>query len=266
MLKYKQIYIVTIGFLLFAFVGKSESLILEGTYQGRDIYIQNPTSESGVGYTVKKTLVNGQVSSDEINSSAFIIDLSIFNFNLGESVLIEIIHQDGNVPQILNPESLQPLSTFEVSDMAIDSKGNLSWKTNNENGSLPFKIEQFRWNKWVVLGEVQGIGINDTNTYSFKVDLNTGKNKIRVSQKDHTKVPRRSKMVTVFKDSYAPVRFIYNEPKSTLIFNESTRFEIFNEYGVLMKKGYGKRIDINELVKGQYFVNFDNNYDIIQVN
>lgn len=245
---------------------EAKSLVLEGQYRGKDVYIQNPMNINGVGYSVNKSLVNGQVSSDDINSSAFIVDLSIYNFKIGDEIIIELLHQEGNEPIILNPESLMPLSTFEVLDLKLDRKGKLVWQTNNENGSLPFMVEQFRWNKWVKLGEIQGIGTADHNEYSFDVDLNSGKNKVRITQKDHTNVPRRSNIVTVFRDSYSPVRFIHNEPKNVIVFNENTRYEIFNEYGVLRKKGVGTNVDLFSLKKGVYFVNFDNLYDKIVIN
>ncbi len=244
----------------------AKSLVVEGHYQAKDVYVENPISVNGIGYSVKKVIVNGDVSSDEINSSAFIIDLSIYDFTIGDEITIEIEHEDNNLPFILNPEALQPLSTFEITEITLDNKGRLTWTSVDENGSLAFRIEQFRWNKWVTIGEVQGKGTKAENTYTFKVDLNSGRNKVRVSQKDYTNNIRRSDPIVAFRDTYAPVRFIYNAPKDVIVFNENTRYEIFNEYGVLIKKGYGSKVDLATLKQGSYFVNYDNVYDTIQIN
>ncbi len=44
------------------------TLILEGNYQGKNIYVQNPNAASGVGFCVIEVLVNGNISTDEIVS------------------------------------------------------------------------------------------------------------------------------------------------------------------------------------------------------
>jgi len=98
---------------------EAESLVLEGQYQGKDIYVQNPRHTSGVGYAVKKTMVNGQVSSDEINSSAFIIDLSIFNYDIGEAVLIEIFHEDSDGTNGLRLERYKVLARQKTMNILL---------------------------------------------------------------------------------------------------------------------------------------------------
>jgi len=81
------------------------SIILEGTYAGKNIYVTNPYSNAG-GFTVKQVLINGKSANVEINSSAFEIDLK--KSNIGEKIKIEIEYdQDGSLPKILNPEVLK---------------------------------------------------------------------------------------------------------------------------------------------------------------
>lgn len=248
------------------FNAEAAKLVVQGTYQGKNLYVDNPINSSGVGFSISKVLVNNEITSDEINSSAFIIDLGIYGFNTGNEITVEIIHQNDNPPLILNPESLQPKSTFEITDLKLDNQGTLEWSTVNENGSLPFVIEQYRWNKWIKLGEVLGNGSNEENTYTFQVDLNSGKNKVRIVQKDYTNEPRRSDIATTFKDSYAQVKFIHNVPKKSLVFNQDTRFEIYDEYGRVLKKGFGKRVDLSTIEDGSYYINFDNFYDLLEIN
>lgn len=53
---------------------------------------------------------------------------------------------------------MKPRPTFEVVSMNINSAGIfLKWTTKNESGPLPYVVEQFKWNKWVYVGEVQGL-------------------------------------------------------------------------------------------------------------
>src|SRR5436853_1979756 len=105
------------GTLVFAFsalVTQAGNIVLEGNYQGKNLYVQNPFAGSGVGFCVQKVEVNGQVTTDEINSSAFEIDFNNYQFKIGDKISVKITHKDDCKPKVLNPEVLKPKSTFEV--------------------------------------------------------------------------------------------------------------------------------------------------------
>ena len=59
--------------------------------------------------------------------------------------------------------------------MNINNSGILKWTAKNESGSLPYVIEQFKWNKWVYVGEVQGVGTAESHDYSFQISTHSGK-------------------------------------------------------------------------------------------
>ena len=88
-------------------------IVLEGHYQGKNLYVQNPFAGSGVGFCTYEVTVNGEVTTDEWNSSAFEIDLAARGLKVGEPVVIKIKHKDDCKPKVLNPEVLKPKSTFE---------------------------------------------------------------------------------------------------------------------------------------------------------
>ena len=67
------------------------TILLEGNYHGRNLYVQNPFASEGVGFCTFEVKVNGQVTTDEINSSAFEIDLSFFQLNLGSPIEIYLL-------------------------------------------------------------------------------------------------------------------------------------------------------------------------------
>jgi len=165
----------------------ASEIIIDGIFQGKNIYVMNPFASSGVGFCVYEVTVNGKVSTDEINSSAFEIDLSVYQFNIGDKVTIVIKHKDNCVPKVLNPEVLKPKSTFNTTSIEVTRDGTLKWTTTGESGKLPFIVEQYRWNKWIKVDEVEGKGTSGTNTYSVKVSPHSGNNKFRVKQIDYTK-------------------------------------------------------------------------------
>jgi len=115
-------------------------IVLEGYYQNQNIYVQNSFSSSGVGFCTYEVTINGEVSTDEINSNAFEIDLVPHQIKIGAPVEIRIKYKDdGCFPTVLNPSALKPNPTFETIDVNVDNKGILKWTTINEKTSH-FKI------------------------------------------------------------------------------------------------------------------------------
>jgi hypothetical protein len=245
--------------------GQGGVIVLEGNYQGKVLYVQNPFGPGGIGFCVTEIKVNGNITTDETNSSAFEIDLKSQNLNIGDKVEISIHYKDGCKPRVLNPEVLKPKSTFEIISMTADKEGNLHWQTRSETGKLTFMIEQFRWNKWVKVGEVEGHGTPNTNDYSFKIAPHSGKNMLRVKQTDYSGQPRVSKSIDFQSDiselDYAPAKatrdinfFMRGKQDKGM----ETMYEIYDQYGNVVKKGYGSKVDVSNLPKGAYFLNFDN--------
>jgi hypothetical protein len=242
-------------FLLLA----EQTIVLSGVYQGSDLYVQNPFSGQGVSFCVFEVRVNGDVTSDEVNSSAFAIDFEVLGLRVGDDVEVMINHKNGCTPRVLNPEVLNPRSTFEVTSIEVDAQGVLSWSTKNEAGELPYFIEQFRWNKWVKAGEVAGVGKPGEHQYQFKLIPHSGTNRIRVRQTDYRGEIRTSEEVEFAGPSKA-VTFEPEKPKDVITFSSPTSFEIFDRYGQLVMKGYDNKLEISELEKGEYYINYDNSF------
>ncbi|RME17980.1 MAG: hypothetical protein D6799_03400 [Bacteroidetes bacterium] len=260
----KKTVLFVLNIYAFAIVGVAQEgvLILEGNYQGKNLYVQNPFASSGVGFCVTEVLVNGNITTDETNSSAFEIDFKPHKLNIGDKVEVKIKHKADCKPKVLNPEVLKPKSTYEIVSMTLDKDGLLKFSTKSETGKLTFVIEQYRWNKWVKVGEVEGVGTPGTNNYEFKLQLHSGKNTVRVRQTDYTGQPRVSKPVEVISDlpevTFGPmkaktdIQFMANDKPA------ETMYEIYDQYGNIVKKGYGSKVDVSNLPKGGYFLNYDN--------
>lgn len=248
-------------FILSATLGYS-SLSIEGTYQGKNLYVQNPMDDEGFGYCATKVTVNGDIMPGGTNMGAFEIDFSNFNIAIGEPVFIVIEHHDGCKPKILNPEVLLPRSTFKVVNINVTPSGKLTWQTTEEQGKLPYVIEQYRWNKWVTVGEVQGKGTPGTNSYEFQVTPHSGENTVRVVQVDHSGTKRTSKEVK-FTSTIPPVMKSPAKVKDIIYFTANgqaveTRYEIYDAYGNIVKKGVGSSVNCENLLRGVYYINFDN--------
>lgn len=234
------------------------TIVLEGHYQGKNLFIQNPFSEAGVGFCVFEVTVNDQIATDEINSSAFELDLGNFGLKVGDAVVVKVRHKDGCTPVILNPEVLKPKSTFDIVKQEVASDGTYRWTTSNETGELPFIVEQKRWNKWVKVGEVMGVGRPGEHSYEFKVTPHYGENFFRVKQTDLTRKARFSETVTFTDPRVQPVTWGPVKPKEEIVFSANTLYEIYDQYGNIVKRGYASKIDITSLKKDLYYLNYDN--------
>ena len=238
-------------------------LSVEGHYQGKNLFVQNPEDEDGFGFCVTRATVNGDPIADGIQSSAFEIDFSAFNVSIGDPVFIVLEHGLGCKPKILNPEVLLPKSTYIIKDLKCTPDGSLTWTTTGESGKLPYVIEQYRWNKWVSIGEVDGNGTSGENTYTFKVAAHSGENKVRVAQTDHTGRKKPSTEVTFTDASVKEPILSPLKVKEKINFSAGgtpveTKYEIYDAYGNIVKKGVGSVVDCANLKKGAYYINYDN--------
>jgi len=252
----KQLF-TTLLITLIAFQMNAGVIVLEGHYQGKNIYVQNPFAGSGVGFCTFEVTVNGNVTTDEVNSSAFEIDFTTQQLSVGDPLIVKIKHKDDCKPKVLNPEVLKPKSTFEIVSMKIEKEGTFNWTSKGETGKLAFIVEQYRWNKWIKVGEVDGVGSSTENTYSFKVTPHSGENKFRVKQVDYSGKPRYSQ-TSRFVSTTGEVTFSPIKAKVDVNFTGETLFEIFDSYGNIVKKGFGEKADVSNLKKGIYYLNYDN--------
>ena len=232
-------------------------LVLEGKYQSKNLYVQNGYAGSGVGFCTYEIRINGKISADEINSSAFEIDFEASNIKPGAPVIVEIKYKDDCMPKILNPDDIKPKATFDVVEINITKNGLLSWSTKNETGSLPYIIEQFRWNKWIPVGEVQGTGSTTINNYSFQTTFHSGENKFRVKQKGNGNIVRLSPNVTIASAIKQPTFALQNDAQS-ISFSEETMFEVYDAFGNIVKRGFSNNVSISNMPKGDYYLCYDN--------
>jgi hypothetical protein len=260
------IYIlILINFFLIQNASANGIIVLEGHYQGENVIIQNAYDNKGVGFCVYEVKVNGKVTTDEINSQTFEISLTNLQLKVGESVLIKIKHKTGCKPQILNPLVLLPKSTYEVVSLESSGKGNFTWSTKNETGKLTYIIEQFRWNKWVMVGEVDGKGKETNNNYRFKITPHSGENKIRVKQIGNSGKPRYSESIKFF-SNVSEVSFEQLKEEMKIKFSKKTMFEVYDYFGNILKKGFAEKINISDLKKGVYYLNYDNKTTSFAIN
>ncbi|MCZ4695520.1 hypothetical protein DWB61_11610 [Ancylomarina euxinus] len=217
----------------------------------------NPFAKIEGRFTIESISINDKEYTENMESSAFEIDLAHMGFKLGEDLHFCIRYKDSITPSIINMEAIQAVSSFEMKKASIDKDQFLNWKCSNETGSLPFSIQQYRWNKWVTVGQLRGVGTDGVNHYRIKVPIHSGDNMFRIHQVDYTEKDNYSDTIQ-YKSRIKPVTLVNKKVTSKLIFSAPTQFEIFDLFGNLIYNGFGNEVRFDDLIPGKYYVNYDN--------
>lgn len=229
-------------------------IVLEGTYQGKNIKIKNPYIVPGQRFCIQEIYVN-EDKYTYVPASDVIINLS--GFKKGEYVNIQITH-DKNAcePIIENTQSLRAKSTFEI--VAIEVKeGMLRWTTKNERTQEPYIIEQKLYNKWVPIGKVIAKGTDGYNPYNFPVKEFSGENAFRIKQKGNDNSYRYSEICTS-KSDMPSVSFYPHQVANIIYLSRRARYQIFTENGISVASGEDYQIHVPNLVPGPYYLYIDN--------
>ena len=251
--------IILFFFVFIIFNSFSQELVLEGTYNGQNLYVKNP-SVAGV-FCVKEVFVNNIPSKDEIKSNAFEIDFSLLNIKEGDAISVKILYSLDCKPEIVNPFAIKGGSSFFFLSVDINRKGFLLWKVKGANGGDVFEIEQFRWKKWIVSGEINITDFQKAGEYSYEITPTSGMNVFRIKAKDTDGNPVYSKDVK-YRSSKREMRLLANKVKDKLEFTDKTFYEITDKEGNYISDGEGISADVSSLSKGEYWVYYDNKAEI----
>ncbi|NND93339.1 MAG: hypothetical protein HKN45_00625, partial [Flavobacteriales bacterium] len=64
-----------------------------------------------------------------------------------------------------------------------------------------------------------------------------------------------------FTSSKTEVTYAYDKKKELITFSDETAFEIYNRYGQIAKRGYGKSVNLSNLRKSTYYLTYDSSMD-----
>lgn len=248
----------TFALMVSSLIGHADVFVYTGVYQGKDLYVTNPFSSDGVGFCVFEVRVNGEITTDEWNSSAFAVDLSMYGFKEGTPIEVVIRTKDACAPRVLNPEAIAPRSTFEVT--AMESLGSvLSFTITGEEAAIPFVVEQYKWNKWVAVATVDGRGkAPSPQQYAIGVPFHSGTNTFRIVQADARSMRRSAK----FEVPTTVNNLVLESDKITdaIRFSAETDYEVFDAFGRLVAKGFDRVVNTSDWKSGMYYVNFDRSF------
>jgi len=260
----KKILILILGFFVFN-SGFANELKISGIYHGKNLFVQNSLLNDTEGtFCITNVTVNGENIPDEIRSSAFVISLDRMDIELGQKIEIIFAHENNCSPLIINPEVLEPLSTYELIGHRMED-GYLVFETSKEASRIPFYVEQFRWGKWVQIDELDGMGGPENNDYRVKIFPHNGTNIFRLKQIDHLERISYSDTISLYLEIDEIRLLTKKRAKDKIEFSAETLYELYNEFGERIRFGGGTWIDIAELENGVYYLSWDDKVAEIEI-
>jgi hypothetical protein len=247
------LFLLLIAVLQLVYVSAAE-ISLSGSYYGKNLYIKNYVKDPAQFCTISVTVNSKQLGS-QINSSAYEVNFETLGIAWGEKVAVKIEYKEGCKPVVINPDVLKPVpgGTFIY---AKADKNAIIWTTIGETGPFPFQVQQYKWDRWVTIGEIMGDGKSDTANYKYEVKHLNGANLYRIYQSDP------ASGLSIISDelkirSANPV-ISFDMGKGSIIFSDETQYEIYNSDGEIVEKGEGKEVDTSSLPKGEYHIAYGN--------
>lgn len=233
----------------------SLELTLRGTYQGKNIFVQNPYLNQQQVFCTQSVKVNGREVLSYVQSSAYEIDLSFLSPN--QALEIIITHWENCSPRILNPQVVKPLEKFEFARFQVD-ESSLRWQTKGEWRGDSLVVEQkSEYSDWTPILGLSSKGNQESNLYSVSLDHAAGLNLYRVHYYSGFMGEIISQVIE-YEYVLPPVTFSPARPTTKITLSREADFEILDRYENFVMGGKAKEINIRNLAPGGYYLVIEN--------
>lgn len=230
---------------------ESGEILISGKYSGRNLVIVNPCENGNCCIT--EIYVNGKKVDYTDNSTSF--ELSLSQFLKNELVSVQIRHRADCEPVVANPSVLVQDRQFQLPSFSFNKRNRiLTWDMAQLDSNKSYVLEQFVYGKWMKIKDLGTPAQMLSNTYPPV--FNSGTNFFRLKEISP------SGKVLVSPSLKVKIQDRKVEPKSLKVtklleFTDVTHYEIIDVSGFFVKGGTAKTVDVSELPKGDYFLNFD---------
>jgi hypothetical protein len=243
--------------LQFLSVNSFSHLHLDGLYKGKNLYIQNPTTDDNIGFCVDSVYVNATKIEFNRSQAAFEIPLDNLGLTIGDSMHIVIYHQPKCKPVVLDKLHYN-VSKSGIKNVTIDSTGLIKWETVT-SASCIYIVLQHKWHKWIDLDTLKPGKTGVYEPYSYQAQLHSGENKFRLASSCRSNhCFRKLTAPYSIQSNMKKVAYKMDKERHTILFDTPTKYEIFNRYGERIKGGFGESVSLSELSDRHYFINYDN--------
>ena len=250
-----------LAILFFALITKTlfaGEIVLSGTYQGKDLYIQNPFNTATSSFCTDAVYINDRLVLDHPKASAFKIDLSFLSES--DLVVIRILFQDDCQPGVVNPQVLKAPQDFQFLTAQADNNS-VTWTAKGDKNGTYYLEHKWEKNDWDIVDTVEVISVFEQNKYAVEPSYLKGSNNYRVKfiDKDNEEFYSVEFQFTAA-DNY--ITFYPKIATSQLKLSDSCYFEVSDFFGKVIKKGAGRDVILIDLKPGKYYLNIQNRKEV----
>ena len=251
-------WIWSIIFLIFVqnVRAQMDTISLSGLYYYTNVYVYNPSVADS--FSVQSIIINQDTINDELKATGLELDLSIYELEEGQRVNIKVIYLSNYAPVVVNPQALMPPVKFRISKPRYNKDNELQWQVTGIPGDSPIIVEQYKWNTWRTLAEIDPVDTVANNRYTLHVNPHSGKNIFRVKTFNIKGQEVMSKELIFGMPNSSLVTIQTKKIENEIVLSSKTEYEIYDLENNLLLSGYDRYIKINNLESGKYLLFFDN--------
>jgi hypothetical protein len=233
----------------------ANEMILTGSYQGKDLFVQNPFNSITKNFCTEQVFVNDQLLLENPKISAYKVDMSYLNVD--DLVVIRIIYSEGCQPSIVNPQVLKSRQDFQFLTVQTDHNS-ITWSAKGETPDGIYYL-QHKWmnKKWKTIDTIGVKAGMERNTYAIPPAHQKGENTYRIEYL-HNKINSFFSLEMRFTATDNYITFYPYIATVQLKLSDSTAYEITDFFGKMVKKGEGAEISVLDLKPGKYYLNIQN--------
>lgn len=239
-----------------AFSLQAKVLKVSGVYQGKNLFVQNPSLGDGE-FCAVSVYLNGEKVIDKPEESSFEIDLSHLEVNA--AVNIRIYHHTTCTPRILNQYVIRSQSKFKFASVSV-SGDQIKWETKGEKSGGDIHVQHYINGEWIDVVSLDAKGSLSANNYIEKVNHLSGENKYRIRYEEPGGLEFTSDVVEYVSDK-EKVEFYPRRVKDYITFSPAkpVKYLIVDMEGNKVMQGNSKIIDCRDLEGNKYYtLLFDN--------
>lgn len=231
---------------------------IEGIYLGRNLYVRNPFDAEKEVFCINEIYVNDRLLISDSKISA--IQIPLESFQLNEQIKVKIVHRDGCVPEIVNPEVISKTNSFSFLYFQID-ENSINWITRGEALAGSFVVEQMKYQGWTEIYTRTGKGKIDYNQYIIEAKNYSGQNRYRIVYNLENGGSFKSEEVEYF-SLLEPVEFFPTDSVTEWIsLTRDADYNVLDNKGKILKSGFGNTINVDDLDYGEYRIVIENDED-----
>ena len=228
---------------------------IEGIYTGKDplFSVSYDTMFYPLKLKVNVNLKYDTVFTIKRKKEEYELRLDRFRFGKGDTVILRTSIIPKAMCHIDDSVSLKPFACrSQLMSVTCTPEGTVRWTAQYDSGAPSYMVEQFRWGKWIEVGEVPAKKRSGLNDYSFPVKFHFGENVYRI----HQHYGCYSRPVKV--ESDVPEVGFIGDLRKDLVFDAETDYEVYDSGSNLLLTGRSTKIELGTLNPGVYYLNYDN--------